>query len=567
PLDVAEGANGAYLLEASSAEARLIDSAALRLGPGLAVAPLSEPGAVAGVGRDGLVVVAPSTSEAAVLSLSGETIPFEVDSASQASVAPDGAVWSVDGSRLLRTTSTGADGFTIGATDPILTLVGSAAFVLDRGAARARFHDGDWVDLPADVAASELVVQVQGPAADCAWLGADDDLWCVGRHGIDEQVTIDGLDIDGSDRLAIAGDAAALIRQAPPAIVRIDWRERRIHSDVVATVPARAELTVVATPDLVWVDDAGGDFVWSINPWGLNAIRKNDNRTPLLGESGEVIDGGSSSGSSGPRPVEPGDDLGTVEREPDDDGIDDPPVAVDDPVTARSGKAVQVAVTANDYDPDGEAIAVVEADAPAHGTAELASASTVVYQPEPGFVGLDRFDYTIVDGNGTEATASVILELLAVDAPNQAPVAREDEAETGPDTAVVIDVLLNDIDPERDALRVASFTPPDIGGAVTETVGPSGLAALRYQPPPGASGRATFTYRPVDALEATGEPATVTVEIAQPHDDNRPPIVRPDAVRVRRNIPTFLPVLANDRDPDGDPLQLSVIVPLPPGLE
>ena len=104
--------------------------------------------------------------------------------------------------------------------------------MLDRTGARARFYDGDWVDAAADVPTSELVVQVQGPAADCAWLGADDDLWCVGRHGIDEHVTIDGLGIDGADHLAIAGDAAALVRQAPPAIVRFDWRERRIYDDV-----------------------------------------------------------------------------------------------------------------------------------------------------------------------------------------------------------------------------------------------------------------------------------------------------------------------------------------------
>ena len=111
-------------------------------------------------------------------------------------------------------------------------------------------------------------------------------------------------------------------------------------------------------------------------------------------------------------------------------------------------------------------------------------------------------------------------------------------AETGPDVGVVIDVLLNDVDPERDALRVDSFTPPDIGGVVTETIGPSGLPALHYQPPLGVSGRATFTYRPVDTFEATGEPATVRVEIAQPQDANRPPIVQPDAVRLRRNTPT-----------------------------
>ncbi|HEX4981788.1 MAG TPA: Ig-like domain-containing protein, partial [Ilumatobacteraceae bacterium] len=567
PLAVAEGAGGAYLLDGSSGEARLIDSAELRLGPGLAVAPLAEPNAVAGVGRTGLVVVAPTTSEAALLSLSGESIPFDVDASAQAGVAPDGAVWSTDGRRLLRTTSTEVEEVTLDVSDPVLALIGSAAFVLDRDGARARFHDGDWVDLPQDVQTSELVVQVQGPAADCAWLGADDDLWCIGRDGVDEHVTIDGLDIDGADRLVIAGDAAALIRQAPPAIVRIDWRDRRIFDDVVATVPASAELAVAANVDLVWVDDSAGDLVWSINPWGINAIRKNDANTPLLGESGEVIDDGSSSGSPGGGVVEPGDDPATTEREPDDNGIDDPPVAIDDPVTSRSGKAVSVVVTANDYDPDGEAIAVVDVGTPAHGTVDIASASTVVYQPEPGHVGLDRFEYTIVDGNGTEATASVILELLPVDALNQAPVARNDVAETGGDVGVVIDVLLNDVDPERDALRVASFTPPDIGGVVTETIGPSGLPALRYQPPRGASGRATFAYRPVDSFEATGEPATVTVEIAQPQDENRPPIVQPDAVRLRRNTPTAVSVLANDRDPDGDPLQLAVMTPLPPGLE
>ena len=267
---------------------------------------------------------------------------------------------------------------------------------------------------------------------------------------------------------------------------------------------------------MVWVDDSAGDFVWSINPWGINAISKNDASTPLLGESGEVIEDGSSTGGSGLGPAEPNDDTGTVERRPDDNGIDDPPVAIDDPVTSRSGKAVPVVVTANDYDPDGEAIAVVEVGTPSHGTVDVASASTVVYQPEPGFVGLDRFDYTIVDGNGTEASASVILELLPADAPNRAPVARNDVAETGPDVGVIIDVLLNDVDPERDALRVASFTPPDIGGVVTETIGPSGLPALHYQPPLGVSGRATFTYRPSDTFEGTGEPATVRVEIAQP---------------------------------------------------
>ena len=161
------------------------------------------------------------------------------------------------------------------------------------------------------------------------------------------------------------------------------------------------------------------------------------------------------------------------------------------------------------------------------------------YQPEPGYVGLDRFDYTIVDGNGTEASAVVILELLPVDAPNQAPVARDDVAETGPDVGVVIDVLLNDVDPERDALA---------GGVVhaaRHRRHRSPRPSVRPGCPPCATNRRSG--RPAGRRSRTvpstrsrrpANPPTVRVEIAQPQDDNRPPIVQPDAVRLRRNTPT-----------------------------
>ena len=148
-------------------------------------------------------------------------------------------------------------------------------------------------------------------------------------------------------------------------------------------------------------------------------------------------------------------------------------------------------MTANDYDPDGEAIVLVAVGEADHGTVELATGTTVVYQPESGFVGVDRFEYTIADGNGSTATAEVTLELLPTDAPNQAPVGSSDRSETGPDAAVIVDVLLNDIDPERDSLRIDSFTQPAFGGEVTEALGASGLPGLRYAPSPGTSGLAT----------------------------------------------------------------------------
>ncbi len=566
-LELAQGSNGVAVVDRSAATVRSVDASALRIGPPQSVSLIAEPQAVVGFAQTGLVAVDPAAAAAVLLPPGGDAVPFQVapgGSGSATLIAPDGAVWTTAAGELTRVTMNNRV-TTSGLSNPRFTLVGSVALLLDTDRTRVRFGDGTWTDLPSQVAPSEIVLQRPGPAAGCGWLGADDELWCIGPSGVVESVTVPGLDIDGADTLAIAGDAAALVRRNPAQIVRIDWRTGTIFDDRVASVPPDSQLSVASSVDLIWVDQTDGRLVWAINPWGIRTIMKDDQSSPLLGESGEVLAGGTGGESS--TVLGNNDTTAVIDREPDDNGIDDPPVAIDDPVTARTGASVSIAVTANDYDPDGEAVVLFEVGEALHGTVEIASATTAVYRPDAGFVGLDRFVYTIVDGDGTPATARVTLDLLSADATNRAPIGAPDASETGPDVAVVIDVLLNDIDPERDSLRVDSFTPPDVGGTVTETVGPSGLPALRYQPPPASSGTASFTYRPVDALGAVGEPVPVRVEIAQPSDENRPPIVRPDAVRLRRNIPTTLAVLANDRDPDGDRLSLGLVEPLPPGLE
>ncbi len=104
---------------------------------------------------------------------------------------------------------------------------------------------------------------------------------------------------------------------------------------------ADAVLTVTATVDLVWVDEVAGDFVWGVNPWGIQAIDKNAQGILVLDDDGELVDEGqpgqATAGADDSAASEP--EL----REPDDNGIDDPPIAVDDPVTARSGASVPVA--------------------------------------------------------------------------------------------------------------------------------------------------------------------------------------------------------------------------------
>ena len=569
-LSVAEGGPGAYLLNDLTAEAQAIDTVELRLGTTFGLTTLGAGRALSGVGQAGLTVVNPQENSASVVPADGEPVAFTVETGTTAQIAPDGSIWSLVDGDLRRTTSASTQNFALGVTGASLSLVGNVPLVVDAENRRARLGGGSWQALPTEADASEIVAQVPGPPEPCGWIGANDELWCVSGSGVDETSVVDGLDIDGSDLLAISGDAAAVVKRGPSSIVRFDWRVGEILDELPATVSSDAALAVTATVDLVWVDDVAGDFVWGVNPWGIRAIDKNAQGILVLGDDGDLIDGGETSRSA------TGTDDSTVRelelREPDDNGIDDPPVAVDDPVTARSGASVPVQVTANDYDPDGEAIAVSAVGVAGHGSIDIGTATTVVYTPEPGYVGVDTFDYTIVDGNGTTASAKVIIELLAAGSTNKPPVGVDDRTTTGAGVPVIVDVLLNDLDPERDALLLGGFSPPaGVGasslGQVTETVGPSGLPALRFAPAEGFEGTATFTYRPVDALDAVGDDVEVRVEVARAGDPNRPPVARPDSVRLRRNVETPLPVLVNDSDPDGDPMTLSVVEPLAAGLE
>ena len=565
-LDIAQSATRAVVLDRTEATTRSIDWATFAVGPPQTLGLGTSADTVIGVGQPGVIAVDPTTTEAVLVPPEGEPQRFAAPAAvgdGNTRVAPDGAVWTLAGGRVTRTTTVAPEVYAADLDAAKMTLVGNLAMVYDGATNRVRLGGGSWVELPGDVEPSELVVQEPGPTAGCGWLATGARLWCVSGDGIEHSAEIDGLRAGGADQLAIAGDAAALVDRPTGAIQRLDWRAGRVLDDAAAFVDRDARLNVAASVDLVWIEEAQGDLIWAVTPWGLNPMHKDDDTAPLMGESGELIDDGSG-GAGGAVDQEQADEL---EREPDDNGFDDPPVAVDDPVTARTGASVTVPVTANDYDPDGEAVAVVDYGEPARGRVEITSASTVVYYPDPGFVGTDRFDYTISDEFGHEANATVHLTLLDVNAPNSAPLGRADSATTGPDVEVIIDVLLNDVDPERDSLRIGSFTPADIGGEVFEDRSLTGFPALRYVPPAGSSGKATFTYRPMDSFGAEGDPVPVTVEIAQPGDPNRAPIAQPDAVRVRRNAPpTDVQVLTNDRDPDGDRLTLTLRDPEPEGL-
>ncbi len=96
--------------------------------------------------------------------------------------------------------------------------------------------------------------------------------------------------------------------------------------------------------------------------------------------------------------------------------VNRPPRAAADSF-AVAGTAV-LDVLANDSDPDGDALTIATAGAPASGGTVDLTRARLRYRPPAGFTGEDSFTYTITDGAGGTATARVA---VSVQPPPPAP--------------------------------------------------------------------------------------------------------------------------------------------------
>ncbi|WP_224815062.1 tandem-95 repeat protein [Hasllibacter sp. MH4015] len=186
-------------------------------------------------------------------------------------------------------------------------------------------------------------------------------------------------------------------------------------------------------------------------------------------------------------------------------GVNDGPVANDDPIEVDEDDSVTFNPTDNDTDDDGDTLTVTDITDPANGTLTDNGDGTYTYEPDPNFNGTDEVTYTVSDGNGGTDTGTITFTVNPV---NDDPDAVDDSDSTDFETPVSIDLLDNDTDLDGDSLTVTEATVPAEQGTLEDQGGGNYL----FTPADGFEGTATVSYTISDGNGGT-DSAVHTIEV------------------------------------------------------
>jgi LPXTG-motif cell wall-anchored protein len=214
----------------------------------------------------------------------------------------------------------------------------------------------------------------------------------------------------------------------------------------------------------------------------------------------------------------------------------------------------------NDSDVDEDEIAAVLVSGPSHGVLELAADGSFVYAPDDNYYGPDSFVYHASDGTADSGDATVTIWLDSVD---DSPVGVVDNYDATEEVTLVVaapGVLDNDENVDDLPVTSALLTNASHGNVVMAEDG-----SFMYTPVADYYGPDSFTYTTnvnltkFSAKRAAGLKGEVvgTVVNLMVANTNDPPVSTPDTNSTVANAPLISPVpgpLANDTDPDGDPL-------------
>ena len=197
--------------------------------------------------------------------------------------------------------------------------------------------------------------------------------------------------------------------------------------------------------------------------------------------------------------------------------------------------------------------AVTFSDPDGQDVSGSAIANAVLILPQPGFTPQPTPTATPTVTPIPTATATPVPV-----AANNAPLVANDSAVTNEDTAVVIDVLANDSDPDGDSLTVGELGPPQHGAATRNADN-----TITYVPAADYFGSDSFSYMVSDG-RGGGQRANVNITIRAVNDGPVILIAPSDQVNQVGDVVMLL-ILASDPDTAEDALSFSA-QNLPPGI-
>lgn len=245
--------------------------------------------------------------------------------------------------------------------------------------------------------------------------------------------------------------------------------------------------------------------------------------------------------------------------------FDGPPVAQDDINHTAADLPVTGNVLTNDRDPnqnDSISVNTTPVVGPSNGTLSLAADGSYTYTPNSGFTGTDTFTYEVCDEAGNCDTGQVTIEVRETGATNSPPVANSDSTVVFQNGSVNGQLLSNDGDANGDAivLRTAPVSNPANGSVIIRNDG-----TYTYTPNSGFIGTDSFEYEICEEQGAC-DTAVVTIQVVANINGsvNDAPHGGSDSVIGQKNVPFTGNLIANDTDPNGDPLTINTTPIAPP---
>ena len=179
--------------------------------------------------------------------------------------------------------------------------------------------------------------------------------------------------------------------------------------------------------------------------------------------------------------------------------IDDDPTTFDITATTDEDTAVDINLSAEEYDGDAYSFAIKQS--PSHGTLGTISGSVVTYTPNADWFGVDQFTYEATDDRF--AKINIATAAITVNPINDAPTTNDMNIASYEDQATTITLDVNDID--GDNLSVTNTSPSN--GTISAKAG----NLFTYTPNEDYNGSDSFTYY---ANDGTLDSNTSTVSIS-----------------------------------------------------